>query len=100
MNAVTSLVSFGIRQLAGVETAAAVVFIREHFTDHSRRLPRALAKANDRAWQALGIALAGNGFLDQIKLFFASGDDKGIREQVRQFLAGKGVSFEGTPAEI
>ena len=66
----------------------------QHFTDHSQTLPKALAQANDRAWQAVSIALAGDGFLDQIKVFFASSDDKGIREQVRLFLQDKSIGFE------
>ena len=49
------------------------------------------------AWQALGIALAGDGFLDQIKVLFASGDNKGIREQVRLFLQFNPLSLEGSP---
>jgi hypothetical protein len=69
-------------------------------TDHSQALPRALARANDRAWQALGVALAGDGFLDQIKVFFASQDDKGVREQVSRFLNGSRLHFEGTPVQF
>jgi hypothetical protein len=74
--------------------------LEQHFTDHSQALPRALAAANDRAWQALAVALAGDGFLDQVRLFFASGDDKAIREQVGRFLASKPLPFDGSPAEI
>lgn len=78
------LIGFGMRQVVGMVpegqakevmgrgAAAAVQLVVGHFTDHSRTLPLALARANDRAWQALGVALAGDGFLDQIKLFFAS----------------------------
>src|SRR5947199_113385 len=33
--------------------------------------PRALDLAHGRAWQALGVALAGHGFLDRIRVFFA-----------------------------
>ena len=68
--------------------------------DHSQTLPKALAKANNRAWQSLSIALAGDTFLDKIKVFFASGDDKGIREQVRLFLQDKNIGFEGTSADF
>jgi hypothetical protein len=104
------LIGFGLRQVVGVaagdevgeltgRVAGAVIqLVEQHFTDHSQALPKALARANDRAWQALGIALAGDGFLDKVKVFFASGDDKGIREQVRLFLQDKNVAFEGTPA--
>jgi serine/threonine protein kinase len=100
---VGNLIGFGLRQTVGADavcTAENVVgAVEKHFTDHSQTLPKALARANDRAWQALSIALAGDGFLDKIKVFFASGDDKGIREQVRLFLQDKNIGFEGTSAD-
>src|SRR5689334_18154341 len=48
----------------GVATAAVgpvMDFLAERFTDQSQRLNRALARANDRAWKALEVALAGEG---------------------------------------
>src|ERR1700676_5577666 len=98
MSLVNNLIGFGFRQVIG-ESAGATAefvagFVEKRFTDHSQTLPKALARANDRAWQALSIALAGDGFLDKIKVFFSSGDDKGIREQVRLFLQDKTIGFE------
>jgi len=64
-------------------------------------LPRALATANDKAWRAWGVALAGDGLFDTVKRWFtASGDEKGFREQVSRFLAGQGISFAGSPADF
>jgi serine/threonine protein kinase len=104
MSLVGKLIGFGFRQALGSvadDGAGEVIrLVKQHFTDHSQTLPKALARANDRTWQALGIALAGDGFLDQVKVFFASGDDKGIREEVRQFLQGGAAQFEGCPAEL
>ena len=106
------LIDFGMRQVVGLVpdakarealakmTGPAIQLVVKHFTDHSQTLPKALAQANDRAWQAVSIALAGDGFLDQIKLFFASADDKGIREQVRLFLQDKSIGYDGTPADF
>ena len=34
------------------------------------------------------------------KVFFASGDDKGVREQVHCFLTSNAVSFDGAPADF
>lgn len=101
MHLVTKFVCFGVRQVlhVGVENVAAVV--EQHFADHSTTLLRALANANDKSWKALAIALAGDGFLDRAKVWLlASGDEKGFREQVSRFLAGKGIAFEGTKAEF
>src|ERR1035438_689029 len=109
MSLVAKLIGFGFRQALGAgagQTAELVVgAVEKHFTDHSQTLPKALAKANNRAWQSLSIALAGDGFLDKIKVFFASGDDRGIREQVRIFLQASDFRSLGdfgslTPAEF
>ena len=104
MSLVAKLIGFGFRQTLGADAghAAEIVVgaVEKHFADHSQTLPKALAKANNRAWQALSIALAGDGFLDKIKVFFASGDDKGIREQVQLFLQDKNIGFEGTSADF
>src|SRR5258707_3889183 len=94
------LVTYGLRHVLGESVDQAVAFLGAHFTDQSQALPRALTKANDRAWHALAVALAGDGLLDQIKTFFASGDDKGVREQVRRFLDSKPFPMEGTPADF
>jgi hypothetical protein len=100
MPIVSSLIGFGLRQIIGEGALPVVSAIEQRFRDHSQTLPKALARAHDRAWQALGVALAGDSFLDRVKLFFASGDDKGIREQVQLFLKDNGLSFEGTPPEF
>ena len=112
MSLVGKLIGFGLRQvigavagndagqMAGKAADSIIPLVEHHFADHSTTLPKALTKANDRAWQALSISLAGDGFLDTIKVFFASSDDKGIREQVRLFLQDKTIAFEGTSADF
>src|SRR5207244_3314964 len=55
---------------------------------------------NDRAWQSLSIALAGDGILDRARLFFASSDDRGVREQVAVFLQSSARGFAETPADF
>ncbi len=101
MSLLTQLIGFGLRQVIGdsADDAAQIVgVVEQRFRDHSRTLPKALESAHQRAWQALGVALAGDGLLDRLKVFFASGDDKGVREQVQVFLKDNAVSFDGTPA--
>lgn len=101
---VTKLLALGLRQVIGdtaMDLAGGVVgLVRQRFTDHSMALPKALATANDRAWKALAIALAGDQFLDRIRMWFASSDDNGLREQVRRFLDSKPFPFEGTAADF
>ncbi len=103
MSLVTQLVGFGLRQVIGDSADSAVqvvAIVEQRFRDHSGTLPKALDQAQSRAWQALGVALAGDGLLDRVKVFFASGDDKGVREQVQLFLNSNAVSFDGDPAEF
>ena len=108
MSRINNLMWFGLRQaiggLVGEEALglsnSAINFIGKLFADNSQTLPAALAKANDRAWQSLSIALAGDGIFDSIKVFFSSGDDKGIREQVRVFLNGNTLAFGGSSVEF
>ena len=69
MSVFISLSSFALRQLVdgacaavGIKESgeAVTAFLAERFTDHSQRLTRALENANDNAWKALEIALAGD----------------------------------------
>ena len=96
----SKLIGFSLRQVLDVDAVDVIETVVRRFSDHSQTLPKALERANDHAWQALGVALAGDGFFGRIKLFFASGDDKGIREQVQYFLQSKAISFEGTSASF
>ncbi|HYT90139.1 MAG TPA: serine/threonine-protein kinase [Gemmataceae bacterium] len=59
-----------------------VAFLTQRFTDHSQRLPLALQKANDSAWKAIEVALAG----ESLWSWLAKSDQKAFREQVRAFL--------------
>jgi serine/threonine protein kinase len=61
-------------------------FLNKHFTNHSKRLTQALQKANDCAWRALEIALAGDSWWRGIKATLAAADEKAFREQVQVFL--------------
>jgi hypothetical protein len=65
MHIITSLICFGIRQVIGVNVKNVAEYVEQYYTDHSATLPKALAKANNKTWRALGIALAGDGLLDR-----------------------------------
>jgi tRNA A-37 threonylcarbamoyl transferase component Bud32 len=100
MSLVSKLVAFGLRQVFDLHADALVEAVEQHFRDHSQALPRALEIAHGRAWQALAVSLAGDGVLDRIRVFFASGDDRGVREQVQAFLQGTAASLDRTPADF
>src|SRR5947209_541304 len=58
MSLASSLVGFGLRQVIGEGIGNVVEVVERRFRDHSQKLPVALGRAHDRAWQALGVALA------------------------------------------
>lgn len=51
----------GVKEGGDVVVAVAA-FLNERFTDHSQRLTAALHNANERAWKALELSLAGECF--------------------------------------
>ena len=57
-------------------------FLVARFSDQSQRLTTALQRANDRAWKALEIALAG----ESLWTWLDRAENKAFREQVRAFL--------------
>jgi tRNA A-37 threonylcarbamoyl transferase component Bud32 len=59
-----------------------VRFLADRFTDQSQRLPRALHRANESAWKALEVALAG----ESIWNWLDKAEHKAFRAQVRAFL--------------
>jgi uracil-DNA glycosylase family 4 len=63
-----------------------VGFLSSRFVDHSQHLTEALSGANDRAWRALEIALAGDSLWERCKVLLSAGEEKGFRERVRAFL--------------
>ncbi len=66
--------------------AAVVGLLVKRFSDHSQRLTHALEQAQERAWKALEIALAGDSFWERCKTGLAPGEERAFRQQVRAFL--------------
>jgi len=89
MNALGSLICFGLRQVIDLPAEDVLRFLQDRLSDHSQRLPKALARANDRSWKALALALGGDGWLDRLKGWVSSdADERGFRDQVRTLLGG------------
>jgi serine/threonine protein kinase len=79
---------------------SAIGRLQHHLTDQSQKLTKALLAANERAWQALEIALAGESFWSRCRVAFSSGDNKAFREQVRTFLDGVSLPVFTDPARF
>jgi serine/threonine protein kinase len=80
----------GLCQMAGAAAGESVLnvatLLAKRFTDQSAHLTRALEKANERAWKALEIALAGDSFWSRCQVRLASGEEKAFRVEVLGFL--------------
>jgi hypothetical protein len=103
MSVLASLAAFSLRQVLGDGIDNATTAVQKSFHDHPETLPKAIQRAQVRAWQSLGIALAGDRLLDRVKLFrlFCSGpEEKEVREQIRAFLEYNAVAFAGMPGEV
>jgi len=58
-------------------------FLADRFLDRSQRLTKALGRSQERAWQALEIALAGPSLWQSI---LGRAEDKALAEQIRLFV--------------
>src|SRR5690348_13742480 len=67
-------------------TDAVVAFLGSRFHDHSQALSQALKRANDRAWRAVELALAGTSWWEQARARLARAEDRAFRDQLRAFL--------------
>ena len=66
---------------------AGVKWVKERFTDHSVVITKAIATANDRAWQAVALALATDNLFSHVANLFRDGDLKAVQKQIREFVA-------------
>ncbi len=72
-------------------------FVKDRFSDPTQLLQKSLQRANDRAWRAFEIALAGDSWWEQCKVTLARGEERGFRNQVQAFLSSVTLN---TPEEF
>jgi hypothetical protein len=82
---------------AGAGVHSVLVLLVRHFTDHSQRLPRALHRSVERAWEALDLALADATLWQTLRLLLGPAEVRGFRRQVRELLDT--VPFDGLAAD-
>src|SRR5262249_14920924 len=61
-------------------------FLNKQFVDHSQKVGEALKTANERAWQALELSLAGDSWWERVKGSLRTAEDRSFRDQVQAFL--------------
>src|SRR5580658_3462103 len=79
-----TLAAFALKHTFDLSADTFLDWLGNRFTDHSQALPKALGRANDRAWQAVGLALAGDGLIDRVKDLFRDRDLTAAREAIRE----------------
>ena len=79
---------------------ALVTSLRVRFTDHSQKLTQALQTANERAWKAIELSLAGETFWDRCKVSLAKVEDQAFRQQVRTFLDGSPIKVKSGSQKV
>src|SRR5262245_46752748 len=77
-----ALSCFAFRQTLGDGGDGLLASLADRFGDCSKRLARALRHANERAWRALEVALAGESLRNKLDAV----EDKAFRQHVRAFL--------------
>src|SRR5438309_145144 len=82
MSIFQALSCFAFRQALGEGADNLMTSLGDRFGDCSQRLAHALRHANERAWRALEVALAGESLLNKLD----GVEDRAFRQQVRVFL--------------
>lgn len=93
MQAVSTLVSFCLRQVTGVEPEELTRSLFNFFSDQSKVLPNALQVAHQRAWQAFELAIVGRSLHGPLKPYFTDAQIKAFSQQVEQILQTYQESF-------
>ncbi len=94
------LIWVGLKAILDVPVDGLANWVKSRFTDHSAALPKTIAAANDRAWQAVGLAMAGDTLLGRIKGLFRDGDMKAVQAQIRAFVTDADTGLDGQPAGL
>jgi hypothetical protein len=77
----------GASEAVGIKSAAGVIdFLADRFSNHSQRLIVALQTANEKAWKALEMALAGESLWSRLWNRLGRGEDPALHQQIRAFL--------------
>ncbi|VTS05834.1 hypothetical protein [Tuwongella immobilis] len=87
MRLLKQLSVLAIHQVLGDRAESLIDFVRDRTNDPSQRFVRILIDANDRAWKALEVALAGDSWWTRCKERLSGPELLEFRKQVEAFLA-------------
>ncbi len=100
MSVTGTLAALALRYAFNESAEKVVSTVKEYFADHSQLLPDALVRANDRAWKAVGLAIAGNTLFDRVRGWSAGGEMVAMRDQLRTFIENTPTGLDAVPGEL
>src|SRR5947209_8691689 len=101
MKIVKTLICYGLRQVLGDITDTLVEGYVERFTDESDALRKAVEAANERAWQALHVALAGDSYWERFKRYvLGDATQRALRQQIEPVLRKTAAASKINPEQL
>lgn len=99
MRILQTLSALAVRQVLGENRADSMLqFLSDRFGDNSQRLQLALQLANERAWQAIEITLAGSSWWQKAKeVILHNSEDRALKQQIEAFLSA--IVVDQPPAD-
>jgi len=100
MSVMGPLAAFTLKSAFNTTVDQLLGWLGVRFSNPNQPLQRALMRANDHAWKAVGFALAGDELFERVKPWFQGRDLNGLREPMRAFLANTPSGFNTAPAGL
>jgi len=94
------LAAFTLKAAFNTSVDQLLGWIGARFSNPSQPLQHALMRANDKAWKAVGFALAGDELFDRVKPWLPGHDLTALRELIRGFLTITPTGFNKAPAGL
>ena len=100
MSVMGPLAAFTLKAAFNTSVDQLLGWIGARFSNPSQPLQRALMRANDHSWRAVGFALAGEELFDRVKPWLPNHDLSAMRELIRGFLTITPTGFNQAPAGV
>ncbi|MBA4190311.1 MAG: hypothetical protein C0467_20180 [Planctomycetaceae bacterium] len=100
MSVMGPLAAFTLKSAFNTSVDQLLGWIGTRFSNPSQPLQRAMMRASDNAWKALGFALVGDELFERVKPWFPDRDLNGVRGPVRGFLGHTPTGLNAAPAGV
>jgi len=97
MSLIQDLSVLVVKQVLADRANSLLGFLGDRFSNKTRRLEQALHTANDRAWKALELALAGSSWWASLKGMVTSREEQAMVGDIQTYLAS--VAVQSLPGE-